>query len=148
MRIGPFGRREQPKQGTRDLLRSYPLRNPLVQTKVKENGEVQLEIPLKKPSRWVRLLASPPEKKVIELDKLGSFVWNRCDGNHSFEEIVDDMVNEFKFTKAEARVSLTAFLKNLAEKGLMAFFLRDQAPSRDAPGAEQVGATDGTRQDG
>ena len=109
------------------FLSSYPVRNPVVVTRSMEEGTVELEVPLKKPSKWVSLLLNPPDKKVVKLDVLGSFVWQRCDGTHTVQNIIDDIARQFKLTKAEAAVSLSEFMKDLSKRGLIAFMITDLA---------------------
>ncbi|MFQ1020750.1 PqqD family protein [Tardisphaera saccharovorans] len=126
----PFGLGKKSKEQGIDrsqFLSSYPVRNPVVVTRSTEEGTVELEVPLKKPSKWVSLLLNPPDKKVVKLDVLGTFVWQRCDGTHTVQNIIDDIASQFKLTKAEAAVSLSEFMKDLSKRGLIAFMITDIA---------------------
>jgi len=118
------------------FLNSYPVRNPSVITNVDDKGMVELQIPLKKPSRLLRFFITPPQKKVIKLDRLGSFVWQRCDGKHRVQDIVDEMSAQFKLTHAECSASLSAFMKDLSRRRLVAFLVMEMPPAQAADGAE------------
>ncbi len=81
-----------------------------------------------------------PRKKVVSLDELGSFVWQRCDGTHTVQDILNDMISQFKLVRNEAFVSLTEFLKSLSRKGLVALFVKSASSSGGAEG--QQGASE------
>ncbi|MGC8632129.1 MAG: PqqD family protein, partial [Thermoprotei archaeon] len=104
-----------------ELLKSYPIKSSMVTTQVDENGQVTIIIPLKSAPKWMRFFISPPEKKSLILDDLGSYVWQRCDGSHTLEDLINEMATQFKFTKIEASVSLMEFMKKLSGKGLLVF---------------------------
>ncbi len=128
-----FGRKREGQEIDRSqFLSSYPVKNPVVITRSEEGGLVKLEVPMQKPSRWVSLLFSPPDKKIIKLDALGTFVWQRCDGAHTVQNIIDDISSQYKLTKAEAAVSLSEFMKDLAKKGLIAFIIAGTASGQSA----------------
>jgi len=132
MPFGIGGRKNAQQVDRSQFLRSYPLKNPVVVTRVDDKGDVSLEVPLQKPSKWVRLFVTPPEKKVIKLDAVGSFVWQRCDGAHTVQDIIDEISSTFKLTKAEASVSLGEFMKDLGKRGLVAFYVGDQVRQAEA----------------
>ncbi|MGC8631901.1 MAG: PqqD family protein [Thermoprotei archaeon] len=125
----PFGvgEKKQAPVIREELLKSYPVRNPTIKTDTNEKGQVTIIIPLKSAPRWMRFFISPPEKKTLILDDLGSYVWQRCDGSHTFEDIINEMAQDFKFTKIEASASLLEFMKKLVKRGLIAFATKDQA---------------------
>jgi hypothetical protein len=79
----------------RNLLTLKPRRN--LQWETKEGDLVVLIIPkFKHPFlvKWfVPMLAKPHIK--VKLDALGSFVWNRCDGQTSIEHIGTEMSAHF-----------------------------------------------------
>lgn len=57
--------------------------------------------------------------KRIELDSMGSFVWERCDGERSVGQIVDDLCDEYRLHRREAEASLAEFLTELRKRGLV-----------------------------
>ncbi len=114
---------------------SYPIHNPSVISKKNDAGDYQIEIPLKKPPRWMTLFATFPEKKTVQLDTLGSFVWELCDGKHMVQDIINELADRYKLTKAEAAASLDKFLFDLGKRGLIFFSLNpiDETSKQSPP---------------
>ncbi len=104
-----------------DVLASRPERNSFLRW-YKEEGEVNLFVPRKK-GRFGdlvgRLFRLPDEKQVV-LDRVGSGVWELCDGLHSVENILDFIQRRHKLSRREAEVSVSAYLKILAERRFIA----------------------------
>ncbi len=78
-----------------NLLELKPQRN--LQWEAREDDLVTLLIPKFKNKyivRWfVPMLAKPNFK--VKLDKFGSFVWSKCDGNMTVEHIGREMAQQF-----------------------------------------------------
>lgn len=53
------------------------------------------------------------------LNPLGTFIWERCDGQHSLEEIVTALVDEYEVTPEEAGKDCQEFIDSLVEQGLL-----------------------------
>lgn len=72
---------------------------------------------------WARFLAkrdrSGTTAKRFELEPVGAFVWELCDGSHTFEAIGRKLARRFKMNRFEAEVALAAFLQTLGRKGLI-----------------------------
>ncbi len=60
----------------------------------------------------------PPEKHLV-LDRVGSGVWELCDGFHSVESILDYIQRRHKLSRREAEVSVSAYLKILGQRRLI-----------------------------
>jgi hypothetical protein len=58
-------------------------------------------------------------ERAISLDRLGSEVWQACDGRRTVEEIVDLFAAAHDLTFHEARLSVTEFLRLLVLRGLV-----------------------------
>lgn len=109
------------KQPSREeLLKSRPARNEALRW-FKEDGEVNLFIP-RRPGRFGdlagKLFRLPPEKHLV-LDRVGSGVWELCDGFHSVESILDYIQRRHKLSRREAEVSVSAYLKILGQRRLI-----------------------------
>ncbi len=82
-----------------------------------ENGLVTLIVPKFKNKyvvKWfVPLLAKPNIK--VKLDALGSFVWSRCDGQTSVEQIGRDMAEAFGEPLEQLYDRIGRFLAKLAK---------------------------------
>lgn len=116
----PIFRRKKPEKtfSREEFLRLKPVRNPYLKWKKSEAGEVVITLELKKTKGtkfWSKLFPTPKEKR-ISLDKIGTFVWERCDGKHTVEKIAKDLQDEYKMMRQEAEISLTTFLQQLSKK--------------------------------
>jgi len=102
-----------------------PVRNEQVDVKVLQNGFVQLAYPLAvKP--WFGKLADRvglwdkrPTIKRLELDEMGTFVWGLINGEHSVKDIADAFVAEYQVQNREAELSVTAFIKDIGQRGII-----------------------------
>jgi hypothetical protein len=61
---------------------------------------------------WLKL----PETRKVELDEMGSDVWEKCDGNTSVDVINRDICAKYRLNKRQGEVSVTAYLKMLADR--------------------------------
>lgn len=52
-----------------------------------------------------------------QLNLVGGMVWERCDGKHSVDEIVDDLVGEFDIERAVLKKDVELFVQDLSERG-------------------------------
>jgi hypothetical protein len=66
-------------------------------------------------------------ERAISLDRLGSEVWQACDGRRTVQEIVDLFAAAHDLTFHEARLSVTAFLRLLTRRGLVVVVGRPKA---------------------
>ena len=102
------------------VMRVRPVPNPLLKWEQDEEGRVVLLVPPRK-DRVGRLLGRffrlPQDVlKKVELDEVGSFVWGLCDGKRTIEAIVQKTRDRFIPNRREAEISVTMFLKMLAER--------------------------------
>lgn len=105
------------------LRKAKPLRNAFVEFEKLEDGSIVLSAPLS--TQGSGLLgrfaqkAGRPDRKQFELEPVGAFVWDICDGKHTFEGISRKLRERFKLSKVEADASLSAFLQMLAQRKLI-----------------------------
>jgi hypothetical protein len=129
-----FRRKEKPTVTREEAMRAVPLRNPAVTWTVNEEGEVQLTVPLRKDG-WMRVakfVFKIPDTREIQLDEVGSEVWQWCDGENSVARIIERLQKQHKLNRKEAEVSLTAYLKTLAQRGLIGLKLEVDEARRQA----------------
>jgi len=103
------------------ILKSKPIRNPLVEWKKYESGEIALIIKMKE--TWLSKFFKTSRERKIVLDKVGSFVWELCDGKHTIEDIINELCKKYKLRPREAEVSLITYLNMLAQRRLVAFIM-------------------------
>ncbi len=113
------------------FLKAKPVRNPMVKwVKNRKTKEVKITIPLQRPSQTGRqksflskLFPPPPKEKIVNLDKVGSVVWELCDGERTVGDIAKYLVDKYKIMPEEAEISLNAYFNQLSKRGLVGFIL-------------------------
>ena len=112
--------KRRPKLSRAQLLAGKPVR--LVDSTPQPAGEGawRIEVPLKAAS-WARVLlrAQPTVTKKFELDELGHFVWDACDGKTSVQQVIRKLGKQYNLNARAAEVSTLAFLQTLVKKGLI-----------------------------
>jgi len=53
------------------------------------------------------------------LNPVGTFIWERCDGEHTLEQIAGEMVEEYEVSPEEAARDCREFIDSLVEQGLL-----------------------------
>lgn len=120
-----FGRKKT-DLSRQDALAVKPTQ--LVQAKFTDTGDggAKLTVPLKS-AGWSTWLMRMPEgaTKTFELDELGVFVWNSCDGKTSVQQMIRRLARERKLTLREVEVATLQFLQTLIRKGLVGVPVRE-----------------------
>jgi len=134
-------KQKAPSLSRSEFLRLRPMRNPAIEWKKDEEGKIKLIIPLKKRTKDEKKAASKradffsklfpePKEKRIQLDEVGSIVWELCDGEKTAKEIVDHLCQKYKLLPREAEVPLSSYLNTLAKRGLIGFILPEDLKER------------------
>jgi len=131
-----FGRKRTGQQRiTREqALAARPFRNPELEVEYNDAGEIELKRPRRR-TWWVNLLAkfgSVPEYQTLTLDKVGTAVWDLCDGEHTVRELIDRLADEHKLSRKEAEVSMVAYLRQLAQRGIIALAIEGKKETGEA----------------
>ena len=116
-------RKRPPNIGRENVMQSIPLRNTAIKWEVDDKNEVSLVIPQKE-KLWVKITSKVfmiPDKRVVVLDDVGSFVWTLCDGKNSIEHIMKRLCNKYNLTRKEAEVSLLTYMRQLGKRGFIGF---------------------------
>jgi hypothetical protein len=102
-------------------LDAVPLRNQHCSVEKTDSGQVRLSVPVRQTwlTRVARRLTSLPEYKKIELDEIGTYVWKQCDGRTNVKALIQKVSKRFKLSYREAEVSLTQYLKMLAQRNVI-----------------------------
>ena len=53
------------------------------------------------------------------LNPVGAFIWERCDGRHNLPQIAAAVAEEYEVTPEEAEKDCQAFISSLVEQGLL-----------------------------
>ncbi|MBS7639310.1 MAG: PqqD family protein [Candidatus Bathyarchaeia archaeon] len=128
-------RRRRKKEGIQmpmsTFLKVKPVRNPALKwEKDKKTKEIKIIVPLQPPeekkqkkSILDKLFPPMPTERVISLDKVGSIVWELCDGNRTIGDIANYLVEKYKILPEEAETSLNVYFNQLSGRGLIGFIL-------------------------
>ena len=100
-----------------------PVVNRLVRIEHADDGKIVLHVPRRETSimrTLCRFFKVSPYRR-IALDKLGTFVIEHCDGEHTVRDIIENFANEFRLNEREADVSVTSFLRTLGQRYIISF---------------------------
>ena len=131
--MGIFTPKPPPRISREQLLGARPVRHPAVEsTSDPATGEFSLKLPRRR-TWWLNLLArfgDVPEYRLLTLDRVGSSVWNLCDGEHTVQDLVSRLADEHKLPTNQAEASMMTYLRLLSDRGLIALVLDsdDTAP--------------------
>lgn len=105
-----------------------PIRNQALTWEQDDEGlvTINMEFTRSRMGRWLGILFYIPKKRTrtFELDAIGSFVWERCDGKKNVNKLTTELSKQYNLSKREAEVSLLTYLKTLAERNLIGFVVR------------------------
>lgn len=121
-----FKSKKQPPAFSRqEALKRVPLKNPLVREARLESGVVLLTYPQQlRPfmaalSRRIGGSAGANPERKLELDDLGTQVWDMIDNRRSVERLVRRFAERHQLPPREAEVSVTQFLRELGRRGII-----------------------------
>lgn len=107
-----------------EALEHTPVRSRQISEIRLESGEVVIEYPLiVRP--WMAALAGrlgsgqAKQTKKLQLDALGTSVWDLVDGKRSVRTIVQIFAKAHCLGNREAEISVTTFLRQLGQRGLL-----------------------------
>ena len=122
----PFLKIAPPEVDRQLAMRLRPAHNGKLSWEKKESGETILTVPQnEKVSPITRMMAkwlNAPTERRVELDEVGGYVWDMCDGQNTVETIVTKTGRHFKMNRREAEVSVTMFLQMLHERNFIGFY--------------------------
>lgn len=112
-------------------LECIPVKNPEVSQEVQDNGELRLIYQVQVQPWFQGVLKKITKSrstlinKTLQLDVLGTAVWNMIDGRKSVRTIIDEFESVHQLNRREAEISVTGFFKELGKRGLLA--MREEA---------------------
>lgn len=121
--------KKRPDMARGRIMKAFPVRNQLITWEVDDKGEASLVVP-QKDKLWVRLaskLFMLPNKRVIVLDAMGTFVWQMCDGKHTIAQIIKGIQKQHQLTRKEAETSLFTFMQQLGKRNFIGFAIPTDA---------------------
>ena len=108
------------------VFRLRPIRNDAITWEKNDTGEALLQIARRQDrvGRMMALWFRVPDAKAVQLDEVGSFVWELCGGEHTVEDIVRITAKQYRMNRREVEVSVTTYLQMLAERRYIGFYTR------------------------
>ncbi len=110
------------------VFKLRPMRNGAIEWKTNDEGQALLTVPHRK-DRFGMLMSSMfrlPETRNVQLDDVGTFVWNLCDGNQTVDAIVKQTSREYKLNRREVEISVTTYLQMLSQRNFIAMYQREK----------------------
>jgi len=105
------------------MIHSIPVKNEAAEVIEASGGRVQLCVHNQNPA-WHRgiiaLMIPMRRSRHVELDELGSDLWRGCDGKNRVADLIDRFALRERLEWHEARLLVTAALRSLIEKGIIA----------------------------
>jgi len=123
----PFrgAKKRRPKLDRQQAMTAVPVLNQLVTIDHNDRGYVLLNLPRRRTS-MVRLISRvfrlPPYKR-LELDELGTYAVELCDGSNTVAGIIARFAQRFRLNQREAEVSMVSYLQTLAKRGIISFLV-------------------------
>jgi len=111
---------------TRPQALAYkPVKNQEVSETRLETGEVVIEYPMTvRPliaavARRLGKSQALTQTKKLQLDVLGTSVWDLIDGQHTVRRMINIFADTHRLEKKEAEVAVTQFIRELGKRGLL-----------------------------
>jgi hypothetical protein len=108
-----------------DALCCIPVRNPLVLENRMDSGVMLLSYPETLRPWFANILERMKKKselrrmRKLQLDILGTGVWDLVDGKSTVMEIIDSFAGLYQLYHKEAEVSVIQFLRELGRRGFV-----------------------------
>jgi hypothetical protein len=74
--------------------------------------------------KWLAHSGGQIPTRQYELEEVGSFVWGLIDGKRTFDALSRQLQSKYRMNRLEADTALEAFLKMLAERGLITLMVK------------------------
>jgi hypothetical protein len=114
-----------PKLDRQQAMAAVPVLNQLVTIEHNDRGHALLNLPRRRTS-MVRLISKafrlPPYKR-LELDELGTYAVELCDGSNTVSGIIARFAKRFRLNQREAEVSMVSYLQTLAKRGVISLVI-------------------------
>lgn len=121
-----FRKKTEPEGLTRtEALACIPHTSPSVTWKEAENGDILIEYPLNIKPFFIQLARrfnkgrEQKHTKQLQLDNMGSIVWQMFDGEKDVRTIIRAVADQSGLSLQEAEISVTTFLRELGRRGLI-----------------------------
>jgi hypothetical protein len=106
-------------------MSKIPVKNQDVVEQRQASGDVLLVYPVVMRPWIAKLLKrfqkvdTPPQVRKVQLDTLGTSVWDAIDGKRSVRGLIKAFVATHRVHRKEGEVAVTAFIRDLGKRGLI-----------------------------
>lgn len=104
-----------------EALSAVPVPAPGVHVHVTEAGLVRIGYTPPMPAWFSRFIPSrfPLPTRTLELDAMGTFVWNRIDGSATVHDLARLVAERYSSHPSEAEQAVAAFIRQLGKRGIL-----------------------------
>lgn len=102
-------------------LHAVPILSCDIHLQTTPQGYVRISYPIQLKPWLARLLPgniSLP-MRTLELDSMGSYVWNHIDGRNSVQDLAEIVTKHYKCHPAEAEHAVATFIRQLGRRGIL-----------------------------
>ena len=116
--MGLLGRKTQSGPDRYESMAGVPVLNKGVSIADEQAEKLSLTVTIKRGNGFLDRFRPTVMNRRIKLDELGSFVVRLIDGKRNMLDIVAAFEAKYKTNRRETQLSVVAFLKSLARKGV------------------------------
>jgi hypothetical protein len=112
---------QSPTLSKDSALHAVPILNGDIRLQTSPQGFVRIRYPIQLKPWLTRLLPEniPLPMRTLELDSMGSFVWNHIDGRNSVQNLAEIVTNHYKCHPSEAEQAVATFIRQLGRRGII-----------------------------
>jgi hypothetical protein len=131
-----------PEISGNEFLDAKPVRNSAVRWEKNQQGVILLVIPLKQPEEKGRksifsAFSPSSQEKKIQLDSMGSIIWELCDGEKTVKDIIQILNEKYGMGPSEAEISLNNYFIQLSKRGLIVLLVPKESNEHLGEAAEK-----------
>jgi hypothetical protein len=116
--------------GWRPMLEARPLHNAVARVEKGDGPGMTVHVKTDRPRYMVPPLSWVVpfrEERRVCLDRVGTWVWELCDGRRTVEDMIDAFADRYGLTFHEARIAVTGYIRSLVQRGVLAMALQDES---------------------
>ena len=115
------------------FLQAVPYANEAMEVTRRSDGGSLVSVPIPRPKYLVpplTWLLPFSRQRRVELDQVGASVLGMCDGKRTVESMIEKFAADHKLSFREAQLPVTEFLRQLAQRGLVAIVGRNKGAEK------------------
>jgi hypothetical protein len=112
---------QPPPRSKNEALHAVPVPSAVIRLDKTEQGLVRISYPIQLQPWLARLLPrriSLP-MRTLELDVMGSFVWQYIDGRNSVQKLAELVGEHYQWLPSESELAVATFIRQLGQRGII-----------------------------